>query len=107
MFRRVQLAALDDHEQLGSLDAEAGFDADRWGEALDAYYDEHDSIATDADARGPDMLTIEEGEHEWRLRQTFADPASDHDWGITASVDLVASAEHGEAIIRVLAVGTI
>ena len=107
MFRRVQLAALDDHEQLGTLDAENGFDADRWGEALDAYYAEHDSIATDADARGPDMLTIEEGEHEWRLRQTLADPAGDRDWGITASVDLVASAEHGEAIIRVLAVGTI
>ncbi|MBX3093816.1 MAG: DUF3516 domain-containing protein [Cryobacterium sp.] len=105
LFRRVQLAARDDHVGLGELDAEHGFDADRWGEALDAYYDAHDSIATDADARGAAMLLIEEGESEWRVRQIFADPAGDHDWGISAIVDLAESAEHGEAIIRVTAVG--
>lgn len=111
LFRRVQLAAFDDHEELGALDAESGFDAQRWGEALDAYYAMHDTIATDADARSAAMLIIEEGEREgeleWRVRQIFADPAGDHDWGISAIVDLAASAEQGEAVIRVTAVGAL
>ncbi|MBA2307872.1 MAG: DUF3516 domain-containing protein, partial [Pseudonocardiales bacterium] len=32
------------------------------------------------------------------------DPAGDHDWGISAEVDLVASDELGEAAITVIAV---
>lgn len=105
LFRRVQLAALDDADALGELDAESGFDAERWGEALDAYYAEHDSIGTDADARSSAMLMIEEGPTAWTVRQIFADPAGDHDWGIGATVDLAESAEQGVAVIRLTSVG--
>lgn len=112
LFRRVQLAALDDHEALGELDAASGFDADRWGEALDAYYAEHDHIGTDADARSSAMLVIDESPaHDesphWIVRQVLADPAGDHDWGISAIVDLEESVDRGEAAILVTAVGTI
>ncbi|MCX7521257.1 DUF3516 domain-containing protein [Microbacterium sp. STN6] len=115
LFRRVQLAALDRADDLGALDAEAGFGADAWGRALDAYYAEHETIGTDQDARSPRMLTIDEGASRsgaaggtapggtWRVRQILADPAGDHDWGISAEVDLGASAERGEAVIRVTA----
>ncbi|HEY9497402.1 MAG TPA: DUF3516 domain-containing protein [Terrimesophilobacter sp.] len=105
LFRRVQLAALDDADALGELDVESGFDAERWGEALDAYYAEHDSIGTDADARSSAMLMIEEGPTAWTVRQIFADPAGDHDWGIGATVDLAESAEQGVAVIRLTSVG--
>ena len=105
LFRRVQLAALDDAEALGELDAESGFDARRWGEALDAYYAVHDHIGTDADARSSAMLMIEKTPEAWNVRQILADPAGDHDWGISAIVDLAESAEQGVAAIRITGVG--
>ncbi len=107
LFRRVQLAALDDADALGELDADAGFDAARWGEALDAYYAVHDHLGTDAMARGPAMLVIDKEPEQWRVRQIFADPAGDHDWGMSAVVDLVESAEQGVAVIRVTSVGAL
>lgn len=105
MFRRVQLAALDRHEDLGELDHASGFDATAWGDALDAYYDEHDSIGTDADARSRSMLIIEEHGHEWHVQQVLADPAGDHDWRIWATIDLTESADAGAAVVRVTRVG--
>ncbi|WP_193510127.1 DEAD/DEAH box helicase [Cryobacterium sp. BB736] len=107
LFRRVQLAAFDKVEELGELDADAGFGVDRWADALDAYYAVHDSIGIDSDARSGTLLQIVEGKSEWRVRQVFADPAGDHDWGITAIVDLERSAEEGVAVIRVTGVGEI
>ncbi|MEU7042200.1 DUF3516 domain-containing protein [Streptomyces varsoviensis] len=107
MFRRVELAALDKVEELGEMDADAGWDADRWGEAMDAYWDEYGDLGTGPDARGPKLLRIEERPEDrlWRVRQTFADPNGDHDWGISAEVDLAASDEEGRAVVRVMDVG--
>ncbi|SEQ94927.1 Helicase conserved C-terminal domain-containing protein [Streptomyces radiopugnans] len=107
MFRRVELAALDKVEELGELDSEAGWDADAWAEAMDAYWEEYDELGTGPDARGPKLLRIEERPEDglWRVRQTFADPEGDHDWGITAEVDLTASDEEGRAVIKVIDVG--
>ncbi len=108
LFRRVELAALDQVEELGEMDAESGWDADAWGEAMDAYWDEYDDLGTGPDARGPKLLQIqEEPEHGlWKVRQTFADPNGDHDWGISAEVDLAASDEEGRAVVRVTDVGS-
>ncbi|NED93111.1 DUF3516 domain-containing protein, partial [Streptomyces sp. SID11233] len=52
MFRRVELAALDRVDELGGMDADAGWDADAWGEAMDAYWDAHEELGTGPDARG-------------------------------------------------------
>lgn len=107
MFRRVELAALDRVRDLGELDGDAGWDEDAWGEAMDAYWDEYEELGTGPDARGPKLLKIDEdSEHGlWRVRQTFADPNGDHDWGISAEVDLAASDEEGRAVVRVTSVG--
>ncbi|MGW7573898.1 DEAD/DEAH box helicase [Streptomyces sp. NPDC054765] len=107
MFRRVELAALDKVEELGAMDADSGWDVDAWGEAMDAYWDEYDELGTGPDARGPKLLQIQEdAEHGlWKVRQTFADPNGDHDWGISAEVDLAASDEEGRAVVRVTDVG--
>ena len=110
LFRRVELAALRRYDELGELDAGAGWDAAAWAGALEPYFAEHDEIGTGADARGPSMLIIEEngdrrpGGH-WSVRQILDDPAADHDWGISARVDLAASDEAGAAVLRVTDVG--
>jgi len=105
LFRRVQLAAREDYEQLGELDAAAGFDADAWADAMDAYFDAHDTLGTGGDARSSAMLMVDEGAERWTVRQIFEDPAGDHDWGISATVDLAESNAAGVAVVRVTAVG--
>jgi superfamily II RNA helicase len=106
LFRRVELAALCRWDELGELDEEAGWDADAWAGALEAYFAEHDEIGTGADARGPSMLIIDDSDKDvWRVRQIFDDPAGDHDWGFSAEVDLTGSDEAGEAVIWITAVG--
>ena len=104
LFRRVQLAALEDWEALGELDGASGFDADAWADAMDAYFDEHDTLGTGGDARGPAMIMVTEGPQQWTVRQIFDDPAGDHDWGISATIDLAESAEQGLAVVRVVSV---
>ncbi|MDF3290363.1 MULTISPECIES: DEAD/DEAH box helicase [Streptomyces] len=107
MFRRVELAALEKYEELGELDAETGWDADAWADAMDAYWDEYEDLGTGPDARGPKLLQIEEEPQHglWKVRQVFADPQGDHDWGISAEVDLAASDEEGRAVVRLTDVG--
>jgi superfamily II RNA helicase len=105
MFRRVELAALRRHPELGELDGEAGWTGERWGAVLDDYFAEYDEIGTGPQARGPALLHIDAGPSVWKVRQVFDDPEGDHDWGIDAEVDLAASDEIGAAAVTVTAVG--
>ncbi|HBH56732.1 MAG TPA: DUF3516 domain-containing protein [Arthrobacter bacterium] len=104
MFRRVELFADENAAALGELDGGAGWDADRWEDILDDYFDEHNDIGTGPDARGPGLLIITEEPGVWKVRQIFDDPARNHDWGISAEVDLAASDETGTAVVRVTVV---
>jgi superfamily II RNA helicase len=103
MFRRVELAAYRRWEQLGELEAEAGssMTGEDWRDALEDYFTEHDSIDTGQDARGPRMLLMERMERTWEIQQIIGDPEGDHDWRITATVDLAASDDEGELVIDV------
>jgi superfamily II RNA helicase len=105
LFRRVQLAALRRYEDLGALDADTGWDAQAWANVLESYFDEHDEIGTGPDARGPGLLVIDMRPDRWVVRQIFDDPAGDHDWGISAEIDLAASDEAGAAVLQVTDVG--
>ncbi len=98
MFRRVELAARHDLAALTELDPDAG-----WEAALAEYADEHDHIGTGPDARGPALFLLEQGPERWRVQQILDDPEGHHDWRITAEVDLPASDETGELVLRDLA----
>lgn len=105
MWRRVDLVARDDLDGLESLEAgdpASEFTRDDWDRAIEDYYAEHDRVLTDADARGPDLLAVERGSTTWRVTQTIHDPADHHDWVIEAEVDLAASDEAGEAVVRTI-----
>jgi len=105
LFRRVELAALRRWDELGELDGENGWTADRWADAIERYFDEYDEIGTGPSARGPAFLHIDAGVATWTVRQVFEDPDGDHDWGIDATIDLAASDEAGAAAVTVTAVG--
>ncbi len=111
LFARVRLAAQGRAGDLGRLDGEWGFGERRWQDALDAYFDAHETIGIDADARSAAYLEIDESperaERLWRVRQVFADEAGDRDFQIVAAVDLDATQEAGEAVFRDYRVGFI
>ncbi|WP_062349686.1 DEAD/DEAH box helicase [Herbidospora yilanensis] len=99
MFRMVELAALDQQEELEELYPDVD-----WAAGLDAYYEEHDTIGTGPSARGPAFLRIEEEPGVWRVRQVIEDPNGDGDWGVSADVDLAASDEEGTAVLHVVGI---
>jgi len=105
LFQRVRLAELGHYEELGALDSECGWDASAWEDALEGYFDVHEEIGTGPAARGPALLLIDQQPGQWAVRQIFDDPAGDHDWGISAIVDLDASDEAGSAVLRITDVG--
>jgi hypothetical protein len=106
LFRRVELWARRRWYDLGELDSGSGWNADRWGEVVQAYFAEHGEVRTGADARGPALLIWDKGTPGvWRVRQIVDDPAGDHDWGLDAEVDLEASDEEGAPVIRLVDAG--
>ena len=109
LFRRVELFADERDRALGALDEWCGWDADRWADAMDDYFDVYDDIYTDADARSPRLVSMDEdtAAHPgvWKVQQSFADPEDNFDFGIRAEVDLAASDEAGYPVLKILSVG--
>lgn len=102
LFQRVRLAALDRADALGDLDVDWGFGESRWARVLDAFYEAHEDLLIDADARSVAFLEIDESDeqtdHVWHVHQVFHDSDGDHDFGIMADVDLDAT-QDGDGIV--------
>ena len=114
LFARVRLAAFDDVEALGRLDAEWGWRAPVWQRALDRFYEEHEEIVLDGDARSSAYYTIDEkderlaregGGHVWHVHQIFRDSDDDRDFGIWGDVDLDATQDEGAVVFSSYRVG--
>ena len=114
LFARVRLAAFDDVEALGRLDAEWGWRAPVWQRALDRFYGEHEEIVLDGDARSSAYYTIDEkdeklaredGGHVWHVHQIFRDSDDDRDFGIWGDVDLDATQDEGAVVFSSYRVG--
>jgi hypothetical protein len=105
LFRRVELFARRRWDELGALDGDAGWPAQRWEEVGLAYFAEHSDVGTGPDARGPAMLIFDRQPGVWRVRQILEDPAGDRDWGFDVEVDLEASDEEGTAVLRLVDTG--
>ena len=113
MFRRVELVARDDLDGLMAIERSAADRTDppgevlmtrsAWDTAIEDYYAEHDRVLLDADARGPALLAVAATGRTWRVTQTLHDPAGHHDWVVEAEVDLDASDEAGELVLRTTA----
>ena len=109
LFLRVRLAAADNTKELGALDEDWGWREIHWKQALDAFYEEHEEIVLDADARSWDFLIIDEADeterHVWHVTQIFNDSDGDRDFRITADVDLDETQESGAAVFANYHVG--
>ncbi|GMA89170.1 hypothetical protein GCM10025868_44200 [Angustibacter aerolatus] len=71
---------------------------------MQPYRDAHADVGTGPQARGPALLQVdaETDPDAWLVRQVLDDPDGDHDWAITARVDLAASDALGEPAVEVL-----
>ncbi len=114
MYRRVELIGRDDLAGLVEAEELAAaatdppqqivMDRAAWSDALDAYYDEHETVGMGPDSRGPGLLVVNElAGRRWEVRQVLDDPLGNHDWSILAEVDLGASDETGDLVLRTLA----
>jgi superfamily II RNA helicase len=102
MFRRIQLMDRDDANALGSLDKDWGYGVHQWEDVLDDYYDAHEYVGIDQQARSGDLFILDDRneakEHTWKVRQIIDDSDGDHDWAITGTVELDATQESGEVV---------
>lgn len=131
VFMRVNRFALDDLDGLVALrdsDGVAEWPEDRWADALDAYWDEYDWLGSSTEAQAKHRyafnmspteadyldLGVEQGpalkaalalEAAWLVSYTFEDPEGDGAWHLVAVVDVAASAEANEPVMRLLYVG--
>ena len=105
MFRRVGLASGDDVDALVALEPGGPMTWAAWDEALGEYWDEHEVLPVDADARGPALFVVTERGRTWDVRQIVDDPQGNHDWSITARVDLDECEDAGELVLHTLGFG--
>lgn len=102
MFRRVELLARARYADLAALDAlPDGLDAAGWQEAHEDYLAEYSRVDIGPGARGPALFVVQEGPAEWTVVQVLDDEESDHDWRITATLDVAATDEAGAPALRV------
>ena len=106
-FRWVQLLARRRYqelaEELGASAVSGGptWTADALAEALAPYWEEHDEILIDADARsGSRVLFDDDGE----VVQILSDPDGYFEWRLVASVDTDASRAEGTAVLSLLSI---
>ena len=102
LFSRVRAAAHRDVAALGAMDGEWGFGERAWAAALDEFYEAHEEVLLDADARSKAYLVIDEADeesaHVWHVRQIFHDADGDSDFAIAADVDLDAT-QDGDGVV--------
>ena len=99
MFRRVELLSRGHYEALAAMDG--GLSAEAWQDAHAEYLTEYDDIGTGPAARGPALFRVTEEAGHWVVEQLLDDPEGDHDWRITAELDLAATDEAGEPVLVV------
>ena len=109
LFARVRLAAHEAIDELGKLDAEWGWRAPVWQRALERFYDAHEEILLDADARSTAYFSIDEKDeksaHVWHVHQVFRDSDDERDFGIWGDVDLDATQDEGAVVFTAYRVG--
>ncbi len=92
VFGWVELLARRSYEALAER---SGWEYWRIRDAMAPYWAEYDAIGIDGDARAAGNFELVESPGTWTIVQTLADPAGDHEWRLTATVDLAAAMADG------------
>ena len=111
LWLRARLFAREELPSLGALDQPWGFGERRWRGVLDAFFEAHDELLLDGDARSTAYFLVDDSaeaaEHTWHVTQILHDADGDNDFRIVADLDLDATQEEGEAIFKNYRAGSI
>ncbi len=106
VWRLVQALARRDYSHASSVLRELAPDAawtpEQLGDSLEQYWAEYPTMRTDPKARSPRYLQTEVNDDRWRLRQVLADPEDDGGWSLELEVDVAASGQAGQPVVRLL-----
>ncbi len=98
MFRWVGLLSRHKAGELVRSLAEPGpWTADELVEQMRAYWNDHDSIVVDGDARSRNWISIDFD--SGAVRQTLCDPDGFNEWVIEARIDIDASSDRQQAVV--------
>lgn len=81
----------------------------RLQEVMDAYHAEHDHLCLDPNARNARHTYVlpAEDKMSWRVQQMLVDPEGDNDWVAEFEVDLAASRQQNEPVLRLRRIGSL
>ena len=99
---RAQFLRLVRHQVFAFVKRLAMRDASELEAESSAYFETHAAIRLDPEARNRRWTFIDEGEQEWVVEQVLVDPEERNDWSLRFAVDLPASDEAGEIVMRLL-----
>ncbi len=104
----------DFEQALTHLSSPAHPDGGDWTAALltarlDAYHAEHQYLRLDPEARNTrhTYVKVSEDQRAWTAQQVLIDPDGHNDWLCEFSVDLPASREAGEPVMRLVQIGAV
>jgi hypothetical protein len=102
----------DAEAALAALDSPNNGEGEPWKpeqlkQILEAYYVEHELVRLDPEARNLRHTYVQSSEATWCVQQMLVDPEMYNDWVAEFEVDLVASREAGEPVIRLRRLGSL
>ena len=100
-FKRYDRAA----EALSESGGEDDWSAERFSETLAPYWAEYDAIDIGPEARSSGQLQIERGDDTWQLTQIILDPNGDRSWHLRFSIDLAASRDAAQPVLKLQSLG--
>ena len=109
VFRIVRALAFDQFQEvidLLEIDSEKpdALNAEDLKAMADSFYEDHESIRIDPDARNPKNTLIEKepGNTTWKVQQRILDPEQHNDWCLDLILDLEKSQQEGIPILQFL-----
>lgn len=99
IFRFLRGLASGDYEAACAAltsTVEHSWTPDRIAAAFDPYYDDHERLLMDSDARNLRHTHVEPGPQHWRVSQVLVDPDALNDWQAVFLVPLSAAQEEGK-----------
>lgn len=108
IFTFLRGLVIEDFEQaIANLSSPQDADGQPWTPArlqaaLDAYYPDHERICLEPNARNARHTYVvpAEDKKSWRVQQMLVDPAEHNDWVAEFEVDLAASRQQNEPVLR-------
>jgi hypothetical protein len=104
----------NDEAALDMIDSPRGADGEPWtterlSAAREAHRAEHHGLRLDPEARNLRHTSVQPSEDRttWRVQQMLVDPEGLNDWVLDLDVDLAASREAAEPVMRLLRVGSL